>query len=262
MLPFNRLLLGMALLLTSGCAMQPSWQVRRAQAGAVAAQRQNQLLASQISGMSSQLSQAEWDRQQLMASLQTAEQRIANLQAERHQLHQQFLTGLPAPGASPLNSALTRQLAELSQRYPQFEFDPFTGTSRFHDDLLFASGSDEIRDQGINLLREFAKIMIQPEAREFHILVVGHTDDRPVVQPTTRARHETNWELSAHRATRVARFLAAEGIAEPRLGIAGYNQYQPAAANSTDTGRQRNRRAEIYILAPDARIAGRDLQRR
>ncbi|MCA9033143.1 MAG: OmpA family protein, partial [Planctomycetaceae bacterium] len=141
-----------------------------------------------------------------------------------------------------------------------FEYDPATGVSRFNGDLLFSSGSDEIRSEGAQVLREFAKIMNQPEASQLHILVVGHTDSQPVVQPSTKARHETNWELSAHRATRVVRALAVDGISEPRLGLAGYNQYQPAAPNSSDSSRQLNRRVEIYILAPNAQIAARPIE--
>ncbi len=35
--------------------------------------------------------------------------------------------------------------------------------------------------------------MNDPDARQFHILVVGHTDDHEVVKPGTKVKHETNW---------------------------------------------------------------------
>lgn len=241
----------------TGCMAQ-QWQVRQAQLRTYQVYRQKQ-------GLSGQLALAQGENQQLSQSLALANQRLANLGAERAMLHQQYeqlLTGLPAPGHNPLNAELTRRLAELSRRHPEFEFDPATGVARFHGDLLFASGSDVIQQGGLNVLREFAAIMNEPEAQPLHILVVGHTDSQPVVLPTTKAKHETNWELSAHRATRVVRALASDGLAEPRMGIAGYNQYQPTASNSSETSRQQNRRVEIYVLAPDARIANRELSAR
>ncbi|MCA8990920.1 MAG: OmpA family protein [Planctomycetaceae bacterium] len=239
-----------------GCQMGPGWRLRQAQLRTYQVYRKYQ-------GVNGQLAQSEMERQQLAQSLDVANQRLANLASERSMLHQQYqelLTSLPTPGYNPLGGAQSEQLAELARKYPRFEYDPATGVSRFNGDLLFSSGSDEIRSEGAQVLREFAKIMNQPEASQLHILVVGHTDSQPVVQPSTKARHETNWELSAHRATRVVRALAVDGISEPRLGLAGYNQYQPAAPNSSDSSRQLNRRVEIYILAPNAQIAARPIE--
>ena len=51
--------------------------------------------------------------------------------------------------------------------------------------------------------------------------------------------------------------LSKLGLSEPRLGAAGYSMFQQAAANVNDSGRQQNRRVEIFVLAPDAKIAGR-----
>ena len=39
------------------------------------------------------------------------------------------------------------------------------------------------------------------------------------------------------------------------MGVAGYSMFQPVAPNDSDESRQRNRRVEIYILAPDAQVA-------
>lgn len=251
-----------ALPFLAGCGFGPGWQVRQAQLRTYQVYRQNQGLNGQLASTQQMLNMAEMEKQQLAQSLDVANSRLANLANERSLLHQQYqdlLTGLPAPGHNPLGGSQSEQLAALAKRYPQFEYDPNTGVSRFNGDLLFASGSDVIRPDGLNILREFARIMNEPEARQLHILVVGHTDDQPVVTPATKAKHETNWELSAHRSTRVVRALAGEGINEPRMGLAGYNQYQPAAPNSSDNSRQQNRRVEIYVLAPDAQIAGREM---
>ncbi|MBX3436911.1 MAG: OmpA family protein, partial [Planctomycetaceae bacterium] len=156
---------------------------------------------------------------------------------------------------SPLSRDATRRFEELARKYPEFEFDPYTGVSKFTGDLLFATGSSDIRPEAHPVLAEFARILNDGDARQFNILVVGHTDDRPIVKASTKSKHANNWELSAHRATAVVDSLSKQGLSEHRMGVAGYSKFQPVAMNSDDSSRQRNRRVEIFILAPDAKIA-------
>jgi chemotaxis protein MotB len=54
----------------------------------------------------------------------------------------------------------------------------------------------------------------------------------------------------------VADYLRSVGIPEERMGVAGFGQFQPVAANDTSSARQRNRRVEIYLLGPDTPIVG------
>ena len=247
----------------SGCCCrhgQRKARLRQSQLQTLKLYRENQCLAGQAQ-MAGQLAMENGQLEQQLASAQqnldVTNQRLANLNAERAQLSEKYsnlLTGLK----NPLSGGTNRRFEELSKKYPEFEFDPVTGVSRFNGDLLFESGSDVVRTDGSSLLREFAGIMNDPEAKQFHILVVGHTDDQDVVKPGTRAKHETNWELSAHRATAVVRNLAKIGLSEPRMGAAEYSKFQPVTANTNDTARQQNRRVEIYILAPDATVAGWD----
>jgi chemotaxis protein MotB len=42
------------------------------------------------------------------------------------------------------------------------------------------------------------------------------------------------------------------------MGAAGYSMYQPVVANKDEKSRQQNRRVEIFVLAPDAVVAGWD----
>ncbi len=51
---------------------------------------------------------------------------------------------------NPLGGNANRRFEELAKKYPEFEFDPVTGVSRFNGDLLFASGSDAIAPRGPN----------------------------------------------------------------------------------------------------------------
>jgi chemotaxis protein MotB len=254
----NRLLsTSLLMILLAGCGGVPMNQFRAAQYQTLMTHRQL-AQTNQIAGqLASEKQQLEQMTAQLQGELGIANQRLANLGAEREELTTRYASLLTSlqNGENPLGGGATKRFEELARKYPEFEFDPYTGVSKFTGDLLFASGSADIRNEGLPLLQEFARILNDPEARQFNILVVGHTDDQPVAKTATRNKHANNWELSAHRATSVVSELSKYGLAEQRLGVAGYSMHQPVANNTSEPSRQQNRRVEIYILAPDASIA-------
>ena len=98
-----------------------------------------------------------------------------------------------------------------------------------------------------NFLFIFADDMCYELIRE-----LGHTDidtpnlDRLVRQGTTFT-HAYNMGLSERRATSVARYLESRGVQRPRIYTAGYGPDYPVADNSTDAGRQLNRRVELVL---------------
>ncbi len=257
----------LAILLTSGCNAVPYGQYRQAQMQAMQMHRQNQSIASELMSTQQMAAQLQMEKQQLElassqlnSNLQIANQRLENLTNERGQLHEKYkglLAGYPSSGPVLPGSAMER-LRALAHKYPDFEFDPVAGVCKFNNDLLFSSGSDALRPDSHQLLQEFTSIMNDPVASQLKILVVGHTDDRRIAKEATRQRHPTNWDLSAHRATAVVRQLATTGLAEDRMGIAGYSLFQPAESNVSEPGRQQNRRVEIYVLAQDASLASTD----
>ena len=244
---------GLAVLLLPGCCCCPYDQMRACQCQSAHLCQQNQMLASSNW-------QATMASEQMQRALATANQRIDNLNAERSQLQQRYIALLDKQRGqpSPLSPEATERFKKLQEKYPQFEFDPHTGVSKFSNDVLFASGSSEIRDDGKRLLTEFAKIMTDSDARKLNILVVGHTDDRPIGHESTRTHHPTNWNLSTDRADSVVLELSRHGMQETRLGAAGYSMYQPVAQNATESTRRKNRRVEIFVLAPDAAVVGWD----
>jgi len=220
---------------------------------------QNRNLAMQnqsLGHLAAQNQQLQQQNMALKAQADLANQRLHNLHAANEQLEGKFRNQFVSD--NPLNREQIKKLEELRAKYPEFEFDPHTGVSKFSTDLLFASGSDEITPRSHEILREFARIMNQPDAHHLKILVVGHTDDQPIGKHHTRAEHPTNWHLSTDRADAVVLALKKHGIAETRMGAAGYSMFQPVAENKHENGRQKNRRVEIFILAPDASIAGWD----
>ncbi len=237
-------LVGLMVCTTTACNMVPQQTLRQSQMQTMHWYKQYQTLAS--------------DRSRLEQSLAAANQRLDNMNAERGQLHQKYISLLNRrkDQPSPLSRETTRRFEELARKYPQFEFDPQTGVSKFSNDILFGSGSAEIKHGAFPMLHEFAQILNEGDAKRLNILVVGHTDDRPIKKERTRANHETNWHLSTDRANEVVVALAKSGIKEGRMGSAGYGPYQPVADNKTESGRQKNRRVEIFVLAPEAVVAG------
>lgn len=245
--PLTILALLGGMLFTSGCCCVPHWQMRQAQLCTMQLHRQNQMLAGQAGQMAA-------EKAGLEQQLAIANQRLDNLNSERAALHDRY-KHLLTSSQNPLPAPATARFRDLAERYPEFEFDPETGVSKFNTDLLFALGSDEVRPEAQQLLKEFASIMNSADASQFNILVVGHTDDLPIKRTGTAQRHPSNWELSVHRGTAVIHALSKHGLAEGRMGVSGYSMYQPVAPNSDDSSRQKNRRVEIYVLAPDARVA-------
>ena len=116
--------------------------------------------------------------------------------------------------------------------------------------ILFKSGSARVRTEGKPLLLKISGLLRRYANRE--VQVQGHTDN---VQISDRLaeRWETNWELSAARATRVLRYLVEVGSLDPRrASAAGMGEFRPVGDNHTREGRRMNRRIEILIFPPDS----------
>lgn len=265
----RRPILGMLILLTFaqlGCrATQQS--LRNSQLHAWRLYEQNRALAEErdrtaqaLATLADEKRKAEERAAALESSLNVAKQRLENLTRERSTLQERYasLLNRAKNQPSPLSDSTRSRFEDLARRYPDFEFDPETGVSKFHADILFDTGSAKIRPEAEPLLREFAEIMNEADADKLNILVVGHTDDRPIARSSTRSKHPTNWHLSTNRANSVVLALSKFGIDPARMGAAGYSMYQPVVPNSDDKNRSLNRRVEIYVLAPDAVVARHD----
>jgi chemotaxis protein MotB len=76
-------------------------------------------------------------------------------------------------------------------------------------------------------------------------MVAGHTDNVPIGTPSA---FKNNLELSTARGLTVAQHLIGAGMSASRLFAAGYSEYEPVRPNSSEAGRQENRRIEIELL--------------
>lgn len=107
-------------------------------------------------------------------------------------------------------------------------------------EVLFAGGSTRLDAGALPVLQEVAAFL-----GEFDnpVTVEGYTDN----VPAGGARFPSNWELSAYRASVVARFLERRGIERARISAVGYGENHPVETNATPEGRARNRRVDIVV---------------
>ena len=104
--------------------------------------------------------------------------------------------------------------------------------------VTFASDSATISSDFYSSLNEIARVLVQyPESK---ILVNGYTDS------TGGDAH--NQALSERRANSVASYLVAQGVSRNRIIATGYGKSNPIATNSTEAGKQANRRVEVKII--------------
>jgi chemotaxis protein MotB len=118
----------------------------------------------------------------------------------------------------------------------------------FQAEVLFDSGSAEINPEGLAQIDKLATALLELEKQipaeiNWVMRVDGHTDSRPIATST----FASNWELSSARAISVVKHLISRGVPANRLVAAGFGEYQPLAAGSSEAEMRRNRRIELKL---------------
>ena len=110
------------------------------------------------------------------------------------------------------------------------------------DNMLYKSGSYEINDRAAETLSKIAKII--KDYKDYDVLIEGNTDDVPIKRENIR----NNWDLSCLRTSSVVQALQNNyGVDPKRLTAGGRGEYNPVQPNTTEVGKQRNRRTQIII---------------
>ena len=108
----------------------------------------------------------------------------------------------------------------------------------FDSGILFGFNKSELGSEAKASLDRLVKgIADMPDSK---IRVCGHTD---IVGSA-----EANQAVSAKRAKEVANYLVEKGIAANRITAEGLSFTQPVADNSTEAGRAKNRRVEVFVI--------------
>lgn len=111
--------------------------------------------------------------------------------------------------------------------------------------LLFKSASWEVGKEGVEALKEIAKVLeLNPD---INVMVEGHTDNIPL---SGKQQVKDNWDLSVMRATSITKILLSNSSITPdRIIPSGRGEFSPLDSNESQEGRAKNRRTEI-ILTP------------
>ena len=159
-----------------------------------------------------------------------------------------------------LNAALAAKVEELARYRSEFfgklsEVIGDRGDIRivgdrfvFQSEILFGSGSSEIKAVGRRKIAELGKTLGEigakiPPKLDWVLRVDGHTDRRPIRNREFRS----NWELSTARAVSVIKLLIQNGLPPERLVAAGFGEFHPIENSSSKEALQRNRRIEFKL---------------
>jgi outer membrane protein OmpA-like peptidoglycan-associated protein len=107
-------------------------------------------------------------------------------------------------------------------------------------DVSFDVGRADIKPNLRPILDRFAQELVANPAAT--VRIVGHTD--------STGSDAVNNPLSVNRAASVRDYVATRGVAAQRIAIDGRGSREPIADNSTEAGRARNRRVEIFVGEP------------
>ncbi|OZB93311.1 flagellar motor protein MotB [Paenibacillus sp. XY044] len=111
------------------------------------------------------------------------------------------------------------------------------------DQFLFDIGKADLKPGSAPVLDKLASLF---KNLSTVISIEGHTDNLPIVHVSG---YKDNWELSGARALSVLRFFLDQKQLNPdEFQYAGYGDTRPVGDNSTEAGRQKNRRVEIIVL--------------
>jgi chemotaxis protein MotB len=191
--------------------------------------------------------------QGLVTNLQ---QQNANLQSQLDEMNRRYLEAMSRAGAGTMLPApLTSELTALANSNPDvMDFDAARGIVKFKSDVTFAKGDATLQPRAKEVITRFASILNSGGASGYELLVAGHTDNTPVVNPATKqAGHKDNWYLSAHRAISVGEELITQRTNPQRIGVVGYADQRPIAPNASEAGKAQNRRVEVLILPTQVR---------
>ena len=127
--------------------------------------------------------------------------------------------------------------------------DPLGLKLRFSSQVLFESGSATLKQVMIPMLEHISKAIQESKYEDYIVKIEGHTDNIPI----KTSFYDSNWELSAHRATNVLKELVKSGIPKKRVRAIAMSDAYPLVPNinrdgsSNTTNQAKNRRIEVYI---------------
>ena len=215
----------------TGCVSTSTFEQKSAELAACELRAKNELAACNAarSETETRLTAATQELDVYRKVAEANKQKLVDVQQRENQLRER------------MQKELTDKSVEIEQLRGQL-------TVRMLDKIVFRSGSADILPEGMEVLDKLVAVIA--DSTDI-IRVEGHTDDTPI-SDKLKVKYPSNWELSAARASAVARYIETKHHINPkRLESLGFSMYHPVAPNDTKENRQRNRRVEI-VLKPAA----------
>ena len=214
---------------------------------------------ARVAALEDQLAQAKKDYAALQSSLDksltNANSNNVNISKLVDQINEsnQYIRHLVEvkSKSDSLNMVLTNNLTRSLSREEMKEVDVQVLKGVVYislaDNMLYKSGSYEINNRAAETLSKIAKIIM--DYSDYEVLIEGNTDDVPVNASAASMKNiRNNWDLSCLRASSVVQVLQNQyGVDPKRLTAGGRGEYNPVTSNTTETGKQRNRRTQIII---------------
>ena len=174
-----------------------------------------------------------------------------NTESENRSLIESPITSFPPMSAGPqevqdyvqrvLKKSMNKE--EYQDAIQEVHHDSVGARIQLAASSLFPSGSAELKASSAAALDKIGDLLRQSNRR---LIIEGHTDNEPV----HTSKYPSNWELSAVRATKVLRYLAArDQIDIKRMAAIAYADQKPVAPNDSEANRAKNRRIEILIVS-------------
>ena len=107
------------------------------------------------------------------------------------------------------------------------------------ENVEFDTNSSTLRQSSYTELRALVALMLESE--NIKIGIYGHTDNV--------GNEEANLKLSNDRAATIYHYLLENSIEKERMIYKGFGESSPIFDNSTEAGREKNRRVEFVILS-------------
>jgi len=160
---------------------------------------------------------------------------------ERRQ-HAMVLAGIGALAGGSIGYYMDKQEAELRAELEGTGVSVTRNgdniTLNMPGNVTFATDSSDLSPSFFNVLNSVGKVLA--EYKQTVVEIAGHTD--------STGSDAYNQGLSERRARSVSAYLSSQGVIDQRLITLGMGESRPVADNSSQAGRQANRRVEITMV--------------
>ena len=124
----------------------------------------------------------------------------------------------------------------------------------FDSGILFPTSSATLSSSAKAALSKFANNVLN-QNRDMDVSIYGYTDNTGWKNSTAEQSAQKNLNLSQERAQSVSSYLLGCGVSPNQLkSVEGMGETNPVADNSTEAGRQENRRVEVFMYASQQMI--------